>query len=182
MVWLHRMAGREIDLVPGSDLVAPLCAAAARAGAPLALVGSRQATLDRAAAILERDHPGLEVAMRIAPGMGFDPDGAEAGGIVDALASRPSGLCLLALGSVRQERFAARASAALPGWGFASLGAGVDFVAGDQRRAPPWVRRIAMEWAWRLSLSPRRLGGRYAGCFAVLPSLTRQALAARGRP
>ena len=179
VVWLYRLAGRTVDLVPGSELVEPLAGAAARAGVPVALVGSTQPALEGAARALEAAHPGIEVAMRLAPPMGFDPVGAHAGTIVEALAARPSGLCLLALGAPKQERFAIHAAARLPGWGFASVGAGVDFVAGTQRRAPAWVRAATMEWVWRLGSSPRRLGGRYAACAVILPRLALQAVRAR---
>ncbi|WP_308918156.1 WecB/TagA/CpsF family glycosyltransferase [Jannaschia sp. LMIT008] len=180
VVWLHRLAGRAVELIPGSELVAPLAAAAAAAGAPVALLGSTRDVLDAAAARLEADHPGLRVAVRIAPPMGFDPEGPGADDAIAALgAASASGLCFLALGAPRQERFAARAASRLPGWGFASVGAGIDFVAGHQVRAPVWTRRIAMEWAWRLGRDPRRLGARYAACFAVLPGLAARARAAR---
>ena len=180
VVWLHQLAGRRIGLVPGSELVDPLCAAAARTGAPVALLGSTEDVLAASAERLTAAHPGLRVVARIAPPMGFDPEGAGAAAALAELeAAAPSGLCFLALGAPRQERLAAHAGPRLPGWGFASVGAGIDFVAGHQARAPAWVRRVAMEWAWRLGGAPRRLGARYAACFAVLPGLAARALAAR---
>ena len=180
IVWLHRLAGRRIALIPGSELVGPLCAAAAAAGAPVALLGSTEDALARGAARLEADHPGLRVALRIAPPMGFDPEGPGAEAALARLAeTAQAGLCFLAFGAPKQERLAAFAAPRLPGWGFASVGAGIDFVAGDQRRAPPLVRRVAMEWAWRLALAPRRLAARYVACLAILPGLAARALAAR---
>ena len=44
------------------------------------------------------------------------------------------------------------------GFGF---GAGLDFFAGTAKRAPQWVQRVNMEWAWRLFSNPRRLAKRY---------------------
>ena len=180
IVWLHRLAGRRIGLIPGSELVGPLCDAAAVADTPLALLGSTADVLDGVAERLERDHPGLRVAARIAPPMGFDPTGTGAQDAIGRLReAAPSGLCLLALGAPKQERFAAYAARHLAGWGFASIGAGLDFVVGHQTRAPAWVQRIAMEWAWRMAGNPRRLAARYAACFAILPGLAREAQAAR---
>jgi UDP-N-acetyl-D-mannosaminuronic acid transferase (WecB/TagA/CpsF family) len=60
------------------------------------------------------------------------------------------------------------------------VGAGVDFVTGAQVRAPVWVRRLAMEWLWRLASSPRRLFGRYLGCALILPGLAISAIRSRG--
>jgi N-acetylglucosaminyldiphosphoundecaprenol N-acetyl-beta-D-mannosaminyltransferase len=47
-------------------------------------------------------------------------------------------------------------------------------------RAPVWVRKLAMEWLWRLTSNPRRLFGRYLGCALILPGLTARAVASRG--
>lgn len=179
IVWLSRLAGRPVSLVPGSDMVAPLAAAAAAAGRPVALVGATEAALDAAAARLQADVPGLQIAARIAPPMGFDPEGPAAEAILAKVAASGAGLCLIALGAPKQERFAALGRHLAPGVGFASIGAGLDFLAGSQTRAPAWVRAIAMEWAWRALSSPRRLIPRYAACFAILPGQVAQAVRLR---
>ena len=40
-------------------------------------------------------------------------------------------------------------------------GAIVDFLGGRVRRAPGWLRRLGLEWLWRLAQEPRRLFMRY---------------------
>ncbi|WP_096787995.1 WecB/TagA/CpsF family glycosyltransferase [Rhodobacter sp. CZR27] len=179
IVWLSRLAGRPVELVPGSELIEPLVALAGRLSVPVALVGSTREVLDLAARRLEARHPGLRIVARFAPRMGFDPAGPEADALFDNLAASEARLVLLALGAPKQEVLAARGAARLPAAGFVSIGAGLDFIAGAQVRAPVWVRRIAMEWAWRMLSDPRRLAGRYAACLAVLPGLTVAALRER---
>jgi UDP-N-acetyl-D-mannosaminuronic acid transferase (WecB/TagA/CpsF family) len=66
--------------------------------------------------------------------------------------------------------------------GFASVGAGLDFIAGHQTRAPEWWRRFALEWLWRTVSSPRRLLPRYAACAAILPGQVLAALRLRRQP
>jgi N-acetylglucosaminyldiphosphoundecaprenol N-acetyl-beta-D-mannosaminyltransferase len=169
IVWLSRLAGRPVSLVPGSDMVMPLARAAADAGVSVAIVGSSDAALEAAASRMMTDIPGLFIAMRHAPAMGFDPAGPEAASILHELSARHIGLCFLALGAPKQEAFAARGRTLACNVGFASIGAGVDFIAGNQTRAPAWVRAIAMEWLWRALSSPRRLIPRYVACAAILP-------------
>ncbi len=169
IVWLSRLAGRPVSLVPGSDLVVPLARTACQAGVPVALVGSTAPALDAAAEALCRQVPGLQIAARIAPPMGFEPQGPEAEATLDAVARSGAGLCFLALGAPKQEAFAAFGRRHQPQLGFASVGAGLDFLAGHQRRAPGWVRAIAMEWLWRMLGNPRRLAARYAACAVILP-------------
>ena len=182
VVWLRALMRRPVDLVPGSELITPLAALAASRGVPVALYGSDQATLDLAADRLAADHRGLTVAARIAPAFGFDPAGPVAEADLARLAASGARLIFLALGAPKQEILAARGLALQPTLGFVSIGAGLDFIAGAQVRAPLWVRRIAMEWAWRLGSHPRRLAQRYLDCAAILPGLARAAWSARPKP
>lgn len=182
IVWLSRLARRPVGLVPGADMVAPLARLATEAGAGVALVGGTEAGLRRAEHGLRAQVPGLRVVVRIAPPMGFDPSGPQGAAVIAALAESGAGLCLLALGAPKQERFAARARDALPGLGLAGIGAGLDFLSGDQRRAPVWVRRLAMEWLWRMLSQPRRMIPRYARSAMILPALALQAWRLRCQP
>ncbi|SIQ71422.1 polymer biosynthesis protein, WecB/TagA/CpsF family [Paracoccus thiocyanatus] len=181
IVWLSRIAGRPVALAPGSDLVLPLAAEAARAGLPVALIGSSDESLALAARSMQAAAPGLRVALTRAPGFPFDPAGPEADDIIDSIRASGARLCFLALGAPRQELFAIRARDALGGAGFASIGAGLDFLSGHQRRAPQWLRRLRLEWLWRMLSNPRRLFWRYAKGFAILPGHMGRALALRAR-
>jgi len=175
IVWLSRLARRPVALVPGSDLVMPLVQAAEKAGRPVSLLGSTEGSLAAAAAQLQAQVPGLRIGALIAPPMGFDPEGEAARAMLAQLQALGPGLCLVALGAPKQERLAALGRQVAPDVGFASVGAGVDFIAGAQKRAPKWVRAIAMEWLWRCLSAPRRMGPRYAACLAILPGQAFQA-------
>ena len=182
IVWFSRLAGQpEVGLIPGSELIEPVAALAARNDTPVALLGATEPALAAAAAALESRHPGLRVVLQLAPPMGFDPEGDSAINAIDTISKSGARVVFLALGAPKQERFAARALQALPNVGFLSIGAGLDFLAGTQRRAPAWVRAIAAEWLWRMLLNPRRLAARYGACLLLLPGLTRRALDARVR-
>lgn len=179
IVWLSRQAGRDVDLIPGSELVEPLAEMAARLNIPVVFLGSTKQTLDAADKVLSAKYAGLELACKIAPPYGFDPEGNDATAALAEIARSGAGLCFLALGAPKQELLAARGRALAPHCGFVSIGAGLDFIAGTQKRAPRWVRRLALEWLWRMLENPGRLMGRYAACVAILPSLVRSARHAR---
>ena len=61
------------------------------------------------------------------------------------------------------------------------LGAVVNFVAGEVRRAPRWMQRSGLEWAWRVKEEPALLR-RYAGDALRLLPLAWRERAARRRP
>ncbi|MEH6646332.1 WecB/TagA/CpsF family glycosyltransferase [Sulfitobacter sp.] len=171
VVWLSQLAQQPVELMPGSDLVIPLSTLAAEMQMPVALVGSSDAALAGAKAALEERVPGLNIVKTHAPAYGFDPSGTAAAEICDMLNSSGARLCFIALGAPKQELFAAFARGRAPAVGFASFGAGLDFLSGHQVRAPKIMRALALEWLWRALQSPRRMMPRYAKCFAILPGL-----------
>lgn len=181
IVWLSRLAGRPVSLIPGSEAILPMAQIAAAQGVTVALFGSSAPVLSAAAEYLEREVRDLQVVCQIAPPMGFDPAGPEAEAMLKEIADSGARLCFIALGAPKQEIFAATGRRVAPEVGFASIGAGLDFFAGTQKRAPAWVRRIAMEWLWRMLSNPRRLLMRYLKCWLILPGLAARALLLRLR-
>ena len=169
IVWMSRLAGRPVQLIPGSDAIEPLARIAAQQGVSVALVGSTAPALAAARSYLEAEVPNLKVAICIAPPMGFDAGGAQGKAVLKQVQASGAGLCFIALGAPKQEIFAAAGRRVTPQIGFASIGAGLDFFAGTQQRAPDWARRFAVEWLWRMLSSPKRLGMRYLRCIAILP-------------
>jgi exopolysaccharide biosynthesis WecB/TagA/CpsF family protein len=69
-------------------------------------------------------------------------------------------ILLVAMGNPRQELWIARN---IPQCAPCALGVGAlfDFIAGEVRRAPRWVRAVRLEWLFRLALEPGRLWQRY---------------------
>ena len=181
IVWLSRLARRPVALVPGSDLLRPLLRLAADEAMPVAFYGSAPAVLEQAAKHLRAELPSLQLVWIGAPAMGFDPSGPEAQRAVQDMQTAGARLCIVSLSAPRQESFAAYARTIAPEIGFCGFGAGLDFVAGKQMRAPVWMRRLALEWLWRALSSPRRLIPRYAACAAILPGHVVAALRQRRR-
>ncbi len=179
VVWLSRLAGRPVTLMPGSDLILPLCALAVETDTAIALVGSSEPALQGASDALSAHAPGLRIVYVHAPQYGFDPAGPAADVIFASLSQSGAAMCFVALGAPKQEVFAARGRSQAPTVGFVSIGAGLDFLSGDQVRAPRIMRKLALEWLWRAAQSPTRMVPRYAKCFAILPGLVMQAVRQR---
>jgi N-acetylglucosaminyldiphosphoundecaprenol N-acetyl-beta-D-mannosaminyltransferase len=168
LVWAARLAGRPLpERVTGSSLVWTLSAGLARDQRSVYVLGGAPARrgvrsgAERAASALLDACPGLRVAGFDSPRYGFERDPARLRAVVaDVVEAKPD-LVLVGLGFPKQERLIALLRPELPGAWFLGCGAAVNFVAGDQSRAPLWMQRSGLEWAHRLVCEPRRLAGRY---------------------
>lgn len=164
VVTLARRQDRAMERTAGADLVIPLCRLAARRALPVHFYGSRAEILEAAASKLAELCPGLEIAGREAPPFGFDPLSEAGRDATFRIAASGARLCFVALGAPKQEIFSDFARDIAPKVGFVCIGAGLDFIAGAQTRAPSALQRLRLEWAWRLASQPRRLGMRYIRC------------------
>jgi exopolysaccharide biosynthesis WecB/TagA/CpsF family protein len=176
IVLLGRLFGVPVKRTAGSDLLAPLCAQAARHDLPVFLLGPSMDVVERASARLAERAPKLLVRGSYTPGRNFDPESVDADVAIKRIRQSGARLCFIALGAPRQEIFAARCLTELPGTGFVCVGAAFDFLAGTQKRAPLFFRDHGLEWLWRLLSNPRRLAARYLQCAAVFPRLAAESI------
>ena len=182
LVLASRLGGPRLpERVAGSDLVRPLCAAAAAHGLSVFLLGTTLETLAHAARQLTKTTPGLQIAGVYAPPFGFGPDAPENAEIADCLASCRPDILLIALGAPKQEIWAHRWIGHLEVHIALCIGASLDFIAGSQLRAPVWVRNLGLEWLHRAVSQPSRLGPRYLKNLIWLPWLLTEQLFARRR-
>ena len=87
-------------------------------------------------------------------------------------------LLLVALGNPRQEAWAMNHADQCQAPVIMGVGALFDFLSETVQRAPLWVRRLRLEWVYRLLQEPRRLAKRYTWDLAVFLTLVlRQRLA-----
>ena len=164
--------GHQVERTTGADMVVPLVEAAAAENVPIFLFGTSSDVLARASLFLaEKTNNRATIVGTESPTHGLGPTSAAADAAIDRIAASGARLCFVALGAPKQEILAARAVARGVKVGFVCIGAGLDFLAGAQTRAPEFMRRTGFEWVWRLSTDPRRLAGRYLRCLIVLAEL-----------
>lgn len=155
---LAHARGVPLPVTPGSDLVERLFAHPSfDRGAAICVVGGDDALTARLGA-----RYGLTGVRRVAAPMGLlrDPDAMDA--VVRAVEAAPARFVFLAIGSPQQEILAQKLQrrGVARGVGLC-IGAGLEFLVGDQKRAPRLLRRAGLEWAYRLLGDPVRLWRRY---------------------
>ncbi|PZU06240.1 WecB/TagA/CpsF family glycosyltransferase [Sphingomonas sp.] len=163
---LGRLAGVQLKVAPGSDLTKTLFESLLEEGDTVCLVGGKESYASR----LGELYPRLTIVQHVPP-MGLLHDPAARSAAIGAIEAARARVTLLAVGSPQQELIAFEMQRAGRVRGTAlCVGASVDFLVGQEKRAPRWVQKASMEWAWRLASNPRRMAKRYlVDCPAIFP-------------
>jgi exopolysaccharide biosynthesis WecB/TagA/CpsF family protein len=147
------------ERVATTDLYHDTAILAQQRGASFYLLGATKAVVDQAVRRSRELYPALKLA-------GYSSgylrrDGDEERVIADINAAKPD-ILWLGLGAPNEQLFAARNRDRLHGVGLIKTSGGLfDFLSGKNTRAPDWMQRAGLEWAYRIYLEPRRLAGRY---------------------
>jgi len=171
-VWVSRLGDTPLPgRVAGSDLIIPVCEAAANAQKRVFFMGSTVERLQVAAAALEEMCPGLIISGYHAPPFGFEKDEIAQQAAVAAVNDAQADIVFVALGAPKQEVWCQTHRESLSCGVLLNIGAGLDFLTGDVRRAPGWMQSTGLEWLWRAASEPARLGPRYAKLLVQTPGL-----------
>ncbi|KAA5546123.1 WecB/TagA/CpsF family glycosyltransferase [Roseiconus nitratireducens] len=165
LVTMSRVYGMPLpQRVAGSDLLPGLCAHAQQHDRSLRLflLGGFPGVAERAAKEIHAAWPAVRVVDCYSPPFGFETDAMINSEIQQRIASSDADVLVVGLGFPKQEKWLAAHRSHLRVPVALAVGATIDFLAGEQTRAPRWVQQIKMEWLHRLASNPRRLARRYA--------------------
>ncbi|HET7626467.1 MAG TPA: WecB/TagA/CpsF family glycosyltransferase [Verrucomicrobiae bacterium] len=161
LIWASHFLGTPLpERVAGSDLIPRLISLCAKKRHRIFLLGAAPASAEKAAANLRKQFPGLEIGHYSPPftpllKMNHDE-------IMRRILEVKPDLLLVSFGCPKQEKWIAMhyRTSGIP----VCIGVGgtIDFLAGQLKRAPVWMRRTGTEWIFRLAQEPRRLFKRYA--------------------
>ncbi|MHB1294761.1 MAG: WecB/TagA/CpsF family glycosyltransferase [Anaerolineae bacterium] len=153
LLWASRVLGKPLrERVTGSDSLPLIAQRSAQRGHRLFLLGAAPGVAERAAAILCRDNPGLQIVGTYAG----SPDPSEEEAIVARVRAARPDYVFVAYGAPRQDLWIHRNLQRLGVPVCMGVGGAFDFVAGLAVRAPVWMRRLGLEWLHRLWHQPWR--------------------------
>ena len=181
LVWLCRLAGHAgAERVYGPDLMLEVCSASSRRGWRHYFYGATDEVLEKLGAALATRFPGLLIVGSCAPPF-LPPSEAEDRAVVDHInAARPD-IVWVGLGAPKQDRWMAAHLGRVSAPVMIGVGAAFDFLAGVKPQAPRRLRRLGLEWLFRLATEPRRLGRRDLVCNTLFLWLLLKQLLGAGR-
>lgn len=154
LLWAARRSGQRIpERVSGVDFAEKLCAGLS-SDVPVFFLGGRNGVAKKAAEKLRIENKKL----RIAGAIEASPQEEDAQNIIQQVNDSGARLLLVAYGAPKQDLWIAKHLSQMPNIRVAiGVGGTFDFLAGNVRRAPKWMRSMGLEWLWRVILQPWRI-------------------------
>ncbi len=155
VILASRVLGQPlVHRIPGIDLASAVMEKLAGKGESVYLLGAKKGVGEQAADYLQKQYPGLRIA-GVCDGY-FNINEEET--LQREINAACPALLLVCLGSPRQEKWLDEHAGRLHfGLGI-GLGGALDVFSGQKRRAPAIMRRVGLEWLYRLICEPRRIG------------------------
>ncbi len=156
--YASRLLGDRVpEMVSAVLLFFRLVEQAAEEGYRLYLLGTKQEILEKAVDNLKRQYPTLNI-VGYRNGYFTADDEAQ---IVQQIAQARPDILFVGMSSPLKERFVERNLERMGIPVCLGVGGSFDVAAGVCKLAPAWMRKLALEWLYRLIQEPRRLWKRY---------------------
>lgn len=163
LIWAARLMGvPQQGRVAGSTMFDRLWSRPEPGVAPVKVYffGGQDGVAAKACEVVNADVKGVACVGYQSPGFGSLED-LSAPECLDPIRASGADLLVVSIGVAKGQAWIERNRAQLQVPVVSYLGAVVNFVAGTVRRAPVWMRRVGLEWLWRIKEEPalwRRYG------------------------
>lgn len=123
--------------------------------------GGTQDTLNKMLEVIKRKYPNVLVAGKYTPPFKKEFSEEENKEFINRMNESGAHIFWIGLGAPKQELWMHENYKKLNKGIMIGIGAGFDYLAGNTKHAPVWMKNIALEWVFRLIQEPRRLWKRY---------------------
>ncbi|WP_369024970.1 WecB/TagA/CpsF family glycosyltransferase [Qipengyuania sp. RANM35] len=159
LVYLGRRQGLEVERVCGPDLFEEMMRRSPENSLGHFFFGGKDGVAEKLADRMRARFPGVRiVGCATPPFRAMTP--AEQEDIQRHIRDSGADIVWVGLSSPKQDVWMWRNYSHLPQT-LIGVGAAFDFHSGEVRRAPPWMQKTGLEWAYRISQEPKRLSRRY---------------------
>lgn len=162
LIWISKLLGAPIkEKISGSDLFPKMCSMCANRGYSIFILGAAEGVADKAAENLKASYSELNIVGTYSPPIGFENNEIELKKIASLIEQTRPDVLAVSLGSPKGEKFIYRHLKEYNIPLSISIGATIDFEAGNVKRAPKWMADHGFEWLYRITQDPKRLIKRY---------------------
>ncbi|MGE8486274.1 MAG: WecB/TagA/CpsF family glycosyltransferase [Pseudomonas sp.] len=148
------------ERVTGADLMPELLLLANNSKMKVFIVGGFPGEESNIYSKLKQLYPDVNLSI-YSPANGFKNGSQDSDKIIEQINFKRPDMVFVCIGYPRQEVWAIQNKELLQANLVLCVGAALDFIVGKVKRAPITVRKLKMEWLWRLLSDPKRLWRRY---------------------
>lgn len=165
LVLVSRFLNNKISKkVSGVDFMEEICRIAEKNGKTVFLLGAMDGVAAKAAENLQDKFPNLKIA-------GYLDGNFDLKSCYRNVNDASPDIVFVALGAPKQEKWIFENLNKMNSVKLAmGVGGAFDFISGKIKRAPLWMRKIGLEWLWRLILEPKR-AKRILNAVIVFPAI-----------
>lgn len=143
VIWAGKLLGRNFkERIAGADFMEMLCQTAEKQGLTVGLMGGGAKIAERTAECLLRKYPKLKIVFT-------SSEWALKGAAIDIL--------FVAFGFPKQEQWIYENLPKIPVKAAMAVGGSFDYISGAVPRAPLFIRKVGLEWLFRLIIQPWRI-------------------------
>ncbi|MBI5229937.1 MAG: WecB/TagA/CpsF family glycosyltransferase [Candidatus Magasanikbacteria bacterium] len=158
--------GITLERFPGVSAVRDIIIIAAQKSKKVFLLGGNDAVLKKVIAMWSREFPQFQIMGAVGPRItldqnnenGFRVDETENKCAIALIQQAAPDILLVGFGHGKQELWISAMLSRFPSVRLAmGVGGSFDYLSGLVPRAPRWMRKIGLEWLYRLACEPRRI-------------------------
>lgn len=145
VVLAARLMGKPIkQRITGVDFMESLCRDISKRPITTAFLGGGPCVAENTSECLRKKYPSLKITW-------FSQE------FNNSLLNKTTDILFVAFGSPKQEEWIARNLDKIPAKVVVGVGGAFDFISGNVRRAPKFIRYLGLEWLFRLIMQPWRI-------------------------
>ncbi len=167
----YRHKGR----VTGPTLMLKVCDQGRQYGYRHYFYGGGNGMIEKLARELARKYPGLQIAGTYSSPFG-PLTAQETDRIIEMINSSNPDIVWVGLGTPKQEKWMAKHVGKIRAAAMVGVGAAFAYHSGSVRWAPGWIRKLGLEWAYRLVQEPKRMWRRNLDSLIFLTKVMYQLL------
>ena len=156
LLWIARLLGIAIPAkLSGSDLFERLMSPTKSGKKQLRIffLGGEAGVAEQACRRINDLEVGIVCVGFLDPGFGSVEE-LSSGSVIDTINAANADFLVIALGAKKGQLWIDRNRARIHAPIVCHLGAVINFVAGNVKRAPVWMQRTGLEWTWRIAQEP----------------------------
>lgn len=156
VIWAAKfLKAEKINRITGVDLFEDICKVAADNEYRIFLLGGKKGIAKKTKNSLQKKYKGIHVVGYI-DGVEIDPNKRNLD-IVSEINESKAQILAVALGAPKQELWINNNIKLLNSKVYIGVGGTFDYISNSVPRAPLWMRKIGLEWLYRLATQPKRV-------------------------